>query len=73
MHYTGPVDVPILIGNFMLEIQPIDQRGRTATGSTIPYSFNNLADISNLQQYCSIQNYQSGRTEVYNSYIVKET
>jgi len=57
----------------MLEIQPIDQRGRTVTGSTIPYSFNNLADISNLQQYCSIQNYQSGRTEVYNSYIVKET
>ena len=27
---------------------------------TIPYSFNNVADIRNLQQYCSIEHYQSG-------------
>jgi len=40
---------------------------------TIPYSFNNVADIRNLQQYCSIEHYQSGRTKVYYSYIVKET
>ena len=42
---------------------------------TIPYSFNNVADIRNLQQYCSVEHYQSGRTKVqaYNSYIVKET
>ena len=40
---------------------------------TIPYSFNNVADIRNLQQYCSIEHYQSGRTKVYDSYIVKET
>jgi len=39
----------------------------------IPYSFNNVADIRNLQQYCSIQHYQPGRTKVYDSYIVKET
>jgi len=38
---------------------------------TIPYSFNNVADIRNLQQYCSIEHYQSGRTKVYDSYIVK--
>jgi len=35
-----------------------------------PYSFNNVADIRNLQQYCSIQHYQSGRAKVYDSYIV---
>ena len=35
---------------------------------TLPYSFNNLADIRNLQQYCSIEHYP-----VYDSYIVKET
>jgi len=40
---------------------------------TIPYSFNNVADIRNLQQYCSMEHYQSGRTKVYDSYIVKET
>jgi len=40
---------------------------------TIPYSFNNVADIRNLQQYCSIEHYQSSRTKVYDSYIVKET
>jgi len=31
---------------------------------TIPYSFNNVADIRNLQQYCSVEHYQSGRTKV---------
>jgi len=40
---------------------------------TIPHSFNNVADIRNLQQYCSMQHYQSGRTTVHDSYIVKET
>jgi len=39
----------------------------------VQYSFNNVADICNLQQYCSTEHYQSGRTEVYDSYIVKET
>jgi len=34
------------------------------------YSFNSVADI---QQYCSIQHYQSGRTKDFESYIVKET
>ena len=34
----------------------------------IQYSFNNVADIRNLQQYCSIQHYRSGRTKVYDSY-----
>ena len=29
----------------------------------MPYSFNNVADIRNLQQYCSIEHYQSGRTK----------
>jgi len=36
---------------------------------TIPYSFYNVADIRNLQQYCSIEHYQSGGTKVYDSYI----
>ena len=40
---------------------------------TIPYSFNNVADMRNLQQYCLIEHYQFGRTKVYDSYIVKET
>jgi len=31
---------------------------------TMPYSFNNVADIRNLQQSCSIEHYQSGRTKV---------
>ena len=44
-----------------------------ASDHTIPYSFNNVADICNLQQYCSIEHYQSGRNKVYNSYIVKKT
>jgi len=34
---------------------------------TIPYSFNNVADIRSLQQYCSIEHCQSGRTKVYDS------
>jgi len=44
-----------------------------STYHTIPYSFNNVADIRKLQQYCSIEHYQSGRTKVYDSYIVKVT
>ena len=42
----------------------------TAAASRSP---TNVADIRNLQQYCSIEHYQSGRTKVYDSYIVKET
>ena len=38
-----------------------------------PYSFTNVADVRNLQQYCSVQHYQSVRTKIYDSYIVKET
>ena len=30
-------------------------------------------DVRNLQQYCSIEHYQSGRTKVYDSVIVIET
>ena len=48
-------------------------RSRCHTIPYILYSFNNVADIRNLQQYCSIEHYQSGRTKVYDSYIVKET
>jgi len=48
-------------------------RSRYHTIPYILYSFNNVADIRNLQQYCSIEHYQSGRTKVYDSYIVKET
>jgi len=45
----------------------------TSHGPVSVSVFNNVADMRNLQQYCSIEHYQSGRTKVYYTYIVKET
>jgi len=58
-----------LVGTFLLPLLTYASEAH----HTIPYSLNNVADIHNLQQYCSIEHYQSGRTKVYDSYIVKET